>query len=149
MVEMADHGGNHRCFVEKNVPIAFILPSRWQDSAESLGIEHLLFMLKYFLSYRTCQHTTTKKHTMNTNVISKFDSVKNLRLKKWSKMFEIQKLFLSISFYLNSSLPLFLSFWVSFSFSLSLPISVSIHLFLSLILSLSLLLTLSLNKFVF
>ena len=39
MVEMADHGGNHRCLVEKNVPIAFILPSRWQDSAESLGME--------------------------------------------------------------------------------------------------------------
>ena len=30
----------HRCLVEKNVPIAFILPSRWQDGAESLGIEH-------------------------------------------------------------------------------------------------------------
>ena len=33
--------------MEKNVPIAFILPSRWQDGAESLGIErlHNLFML--------------------------------------------------------------------------------------------------------
>ena len=29
----------HRCLVEKNVPIALILPSRWQDGAESLGIE--------------------------------------------------------------------------------------------------------------
>ena len=29
----------HRCLVEKNVPIALILPSRWQDVAESLGIE--------------------------------------------------------------------------------------------------------------
>ena len=47
IVKMADHGGNHRCLVEKNVPIAFILPSRWQDGAESLGIErlHNLFML--------------------------------------------------------------------------------------------------------
>ena len=36
---MADHDGNHRCLVQKNVPIAFILPSRWQDSAESLGME--------------------------------------------------------------------------------------------------------------
>ena len=62
MVEMADHGGNHRCFVEPNVPIAFILPSRWQDSAESLGIEHLLFMLKYFLSYRTCYEIAHFEH---------------------------------------------------------------------------------------
>ena len=29
----------HRCLLEKNVPIALILPSRWQDGAESLGIE--------------------------------------------------------------------------------------------------------------
>ena len=36
---MADHDGNHRCLIEKNVPIAFILPNRWQDGAESLGIE--------------------------------------------------------------------------------------------------------------
>ena len=36
---MADHDGNHRCLVEKNVPIVFILPSRWQDGADSLGIE--------------------------------------------------------------------------------------------------------------
>ena len=36
---MADHDGNHRCLIEKNVPIALILPSRWQDGAESLGME--------------------------------------------------------------------------------------------------------------
>ena len=30
----------HRCLLEKNVPIALILPSRWQDGPESLGIEH-------------------------------------------------------------------------------------------------------------
>ena len=30
----------HRFLVEKNVPIALILPSRRQDGAESLGIEH-------------------------------------------------------------------------------------------------------------
>ena len=29
----------HRCLVEKNVPIVFILPSRWQDGAESLGMD--------------------------------------------------------------------------------------------------------------
>ena len=39
MVKMADHDGNHRCLIEKNVPIALILPGRWQDGAESLGIE--------------------------------------------------------------------------------------------------------------
>ena len=36
IVKMADHDGNHRCLVEKNVPIALILPSRWQYGAESL-----------------------------------------------------------------------------------------------------------------
>ena len=40
IVKMADHDGNHRCLVEKNVLIVFILPSRWWDGAESLGIEH-------------------------------------------------------------------------------------------------------------
>ena len=39
-VKMAKHDGNHRYLVEKNVPIELILPSRWQDGAESLGIEH-------------------------------------------------------------------------------------------------------------
>ena len=39
MVKMADHDGNHRCLIEKNVPIALILPGRWQDGAESLEIE--------------------------------------------------------------------------------------------------------------
>ena len=29
----------HRCHIETNALIAFILPSRWQDGAESLGIE--------------------------------------------------------------------------------------------------------------
>ena len=27
------------CLIEKNVRVAFILPSRWHDGAESLGIE--------------------------------------------------------------------------------------------------------------
>ena len=38
-VKMADHDGNHRCLVEKFVPIALILPRRWQDGAESIGME--------------------------------------------------------------------------------------------------------------
>ena len=37
--KMADHDGNHRCLIEKNVPIAFILPNRWHDGAESLVME--------------------------------------------------------------------------------------------------------------
>ena len=37
IVKMTNHDGNHRCLVEKNVPI---LPNRWRDGAESLGIEH-------------------------------------------------------------------------------------------------------------
>ena len=38
IVKMADHDGNHRCLVEKNVLIALILSSRWQDGAESLMV---------------------------------------------------------------------------------------------------------------
>ena len=38
-IQNGQHFGNHRCIIEKNVPIVFILPSRWQDGAESLGIE--------------------------------------------------------------------------------------------------------------
>ena len=38
-IKMADHYGNHRCHIEKNVPVAFILSSRLQDGAESVGIE--------------------------------------------------------------------------------------------------------------
>ena len=38
-IKMADHDGIHRCLVKKNVPIALIFPSRWQDGAESLGME--------------------------------------------------------------------------------------------------------------
>ena len=29
----------YSCLIEKNAPIAFILPSRWQDGTESLGME--------------------------------------------------------------------------------------------------------------
>ena len=37
--KMADHNENHRCHIETNVPKVFILPSRWHDGAESLGID--------------------------------------------------------------------------------------------------------------
>ena len=37
--KMADHYGNHRCLVDKNAPIPFILHSRWKEAVESLGIE--------------------------------------------------------------------------------------------------------------
>ena len=30
IVKMTDHDGNHRCLVDKNVPIVLILPGRWQ-----------------------------------------------------------------------------------------------------------------------
>ena len=45
----------HSCIVEKNVPIAFILPSRWQDGAESLVIERppqAVFYVNWFCSLR-------------------------------------------------------------------------------------------------
>ena len=34
----------HRFLVVKNVPIALILPNRWQDGAESLGMERTIFL---------------------------------------------------------------------------------------------------------
>ena len=44
IVKMADHDGNHRCLVEENVPIAHILPCRWQYGAESLRTLPTLFV---------------------------------------------------------------------------------------------------------
>ena len=49
---MADHDGNPRCLAEINVPIAFILPSRWQDGAESPGMETTSFLANRLL-YQT------------------------------------------------------------------------------------------------
>ena len=49
IVKMAAHDGNHRCLVEKNVPAALILPSRWQDVAESLGIVTTSCLCPYIL----------------------------------------------------------------------------------------------------
>ena len=49
IVKMADHDENCRCLVEKNVPIALILPSRWQDGAESLGMENTSCLCFYIV----------------------------------------------------------------------------------------------------
>ena len=38
-----------RCLVEKTVPIVLILPSRWQDSGASLGIERTSCLRYYYL----------------------------------------------------------------------------------------------------
>ena len=60
---MADHDGNHRCLEETNVPIAFILTSRWQDGAESLGIE----TTSCFCRKTSCDDLANKK--MSTKVL--------------------------------------------------------------------------------
>ena len=39
IVIIDNHDGKHKCLVEKNVPIALILPTRWRGGAESLGME--------------------------------------------------------------------------------------------------------------
>ena len=44
---MADHDGNHRFLIDKIVPIVFILPSRWQDGAEILGMETTSCLRQY------------------------------------------------------------------------------------------------------
>ena len=38
-LKKVDHYGNYTRHVDKNIPLGFILPSRWQDGAESLGRE--------------------------------------------------------------------------------------------------------------
>ena len=47
---MANHDGNHRYLVEKNVPIALILPSRWHNGAKSLGMERTSYLCFYIMS---------------------------------------------------------------------------------------------------
>ena len=45
---MISHFDNkHRCLVERNVLITFILPSRWQYGVESLGIERTSCLCLY------------------------------------------------------------------------------------------------------
>ena len=53
-VKMADHDGNHRCLVERNVPIALILASRWRDGAESLGMERTSCLCFYLIFDSKC-----------------------------------------------------------------------------------------------
>ena len=45
MVSQFDY--KHKCLEEKIVPIALIFPSRWQDGAESLGIERTTCLWSY------------------------------------------------------------------------------------------------------
>ena len=58
---MVSHFDNkHRCLIEKNVPIALILPSRWQEGAESLGIERTSCLCKYaYLMQKISIHVVT------------------------------------------------------------------------------------------
>ena len=53
--------------MEKNVPIAFILPSKWQNDAESLGIE-TTSCLWYSIAVTYC----CKKVNMISMVLSMF-----------------------------------------------------------------------------
>ena len=50
----------HRCLIEKNVPIVLILASRWQDGAESLGME--LSMALDYESKRLALHVLLFTH---------------------------------------------------------------------------------------
>ena len=71
---MADHDGNHRCFVEKNVPIVFIFPRRWWDGAECLGIDQCLFMLSPCSSRRKereREKKSFKRQPEQANIASK------------------------------------------------------------------------------
>ena len=69
---MANHYGNHKCHLEKYIPIVFILPSRWQDDAESLGIETASCLFHkgtewFFKNKNTEQLTLTTRKNDSTN----------------------------------------------------------------------------------
>ena len=105
-VKMANHYKNHRCLIEKNVPIVFILPSRWQDGAKSLGIETTsclcLCLPICFCSYVFCFHVNSFVYlcvrsgilVQNRPKFSKFDpsspstSTVVDRLKSWRVLLE-------------------------------------------------------------
>ena len=46
-IMVSQFGYKHRCLVEKYVPIALILLSRWEDGAEGLGIEGTSCLWQY------------------------------------------------------------------------------------------------------
>ena len=77
MVSRFDY--KHRCLIEKNVPIALILPSRWEDGAESLGTEHTTCLcrnvLKRFILVET-KTLSAESSTLINNV--------NLALHSWA-----------------------------------------------------------------
>ena len=69
---MANHYGNHKCHLEKYITIVFILPSRWQDDAESLGIETASCLFHkgtewFFKNKNTEQLTLTTRKNDSTN----------------------------------------------------------------------------------
>ena len=72
IVNMTDHDGNYRCLIQKNVPIALILPSRWRDGAGSLGIKHQLFVVMYIIDFtngQTFKHRClVEKNVTSTNI---------------------------------------------------------------------------------
>ena len=59
---MVDHDGNHRFHAEKNVPIALILPSRWQDGAESLGMKTTSCLCCRLFDFSHCHRTLKLRH---------------------------------------------------------------------------------------
>ena len=46
----------HRCLIEKNVSVMLILPSRWRDGAESLGMERTSCLCFYLPNTPTTLH---------------------------------------------------------------------------------------------
>ena len=71
IVKMADHDGNHRCLIEKNVPIALIFPNKWQDGAKSLGMETTSCLWHNQQSSLLHIHFWNKKERSTMNQVSK------------------------------------------------------------------------------
>ena len=65
---MPDHDGNHRCLVEKNVPIAFIFPIRCQEDAESQGMETSSCLCSYTPHTYVVTLIGTHKHKHNLSL---------------------------------------------------------------------------------
>ena len=82
----ADHAGNHRCLIKKNSPIALILPSRWQDGAESLGMETTSCLWPRYMN----KQTSIKKWNKNVDKIIFVVNIASHRFVYLLRKFEIK-----------------------------------------------------------
>ena len=113
---MVGHFGHkHTCLVEKNVPIALILPSRWQDGAESLGLEStscICYRDLHFLLNRL-MHCKEKMHKFISRQNANFGFTISFWLWKvwWVQMIISATFFLKVIQKLNYVAHVLTQFW--------------------------------------